>query len=272
MSNYLYLRNTDRSLPERFSTGEMGPGYAVSGVPEWREYTTRLLEYLSAGDGGRQEIRALILRELRNFYLVDTEGEQAPYRILSRSTEELILMALLFTLRGVPRVSPGPLCPRLFISHRQPDTSHALRIAALAAKHSFAYWLDILDPALKSLSASPPLPAHLLPLITACIIEMAVLNCTHVIGCMTPLSAGSAWIPYEYGRIRDNVLVSVNASVWIHPRLVYTHLPDYMHLGEIHFNEREIEQWMSAEYRRLGRSGCVPVLPDPEVVKAGSLP
>ena len=120
----------------------------------------------------------------------------------NRTTEELIAILLLTRLRKFYDPLPKNNCPRLFVSHRKADKDCALRIAEIAAQNGFAYWVDVLDPDLQALSKST-IAGSLIPLVTACIIEMALINCTHVIACMTPHSRGTLWIPYEYGRITE---------------------------------------------------------------------
>src|SRR5262249_10633132 len=77
--------------------------------------------------------------------------------------------------------------PRVFVAHRMVDVAYAERIAGLASqKAGLEYWLDVHDPVLRI--AGTTLPAgHLVYAITiAAIIEMALVNCTHVIAAHTP--------------------------------------------------------------------------------------
>lgn len=114
----------------------------------------------------------------------------------------------------------------------------------------FAFWVDILDPRLSSLPNFPANSSSIKSLLTACIIEMAIINCTHVITCMTPNSKGSLWIPYEYGRITAIPGYLSAASAWKHPDFPKPNLPEYMHLGLIHTTEKEIEDWHGTELNR----------------------
>lgn len=156
------------------------------------------------------------------------------------------LMDLLVALRALP-VKP-PFCPRLFVSHRRIDKDYALGIAKIANDTGFEFWLDILDPTLLSL----PLLTHLTPrqliLLTACVIEMGLINSTHVLAVMTQDTKGGEWVPYEYGRVRE----INNTSCWQHPHHTFT-LPDYMVLGEITDSQAGIEQWL----RRFPRCGPI---------------
>lgn len=74
--------------------------------------------------------------------------------------------------------------PRVFISHRQADTDYAKRIAQLAEQKNFEYWLDVFDPRLQSLSGAT-YSKDQMAILTAGIIEMALINCTHVLAVMT---------------------------------------------------------------------------------------
>ncbi len=141
-------------------------------------------------------------------------------------------------------------CPRVFISHRQQDRIAALAAAVAASQCGFYYWLDILDPALKRLSA---LPASLATAIaTAAVIEMALINCTHVIAVRTPNFKGSAWIPYEYGRVKTDTLYSQQAGCWNDPA-VTDPFPEYFYLGEIANDIPTLKSWLQAERRLAGR-------------------
>ena len=126
----------------------------------------------------------------------------------------------------------------------------------MAVQNGFAYWVDVLDPDLQGL-ANTSIPEKLFPLLTACIIEMALINCTNVIACLTPNSRGTLWIPYEYGRITELPGLNINACVWLDPNLLSVDFPEYMLLGEISTNEMEIESWLKNE-RSTKNKNCKP--------------
>lgn len=102
--------------------------------------------------------------------------------------------------------------PCLFVSHRQTDDEEAKRIAYLACQEGFDYWLDVLDPTLTA-PAFNSVPGASTPSQTAAaiaaIVEMALLNSTHVMAVMTVNTKGSQWVPYEYGRVRDPVPITL---------------------------------------------------------------
>lgn len=260
MANYFYSQHEDGSLANRFNIeNTSGEGYDIIGIGDWRELISLILEILS---GEENESFIKRLREIRVWTIIEIaertnlnfnvyEQEES---LVNRSTEELIATLLLLRLRRFPTL-PERNCPRLFISHRQADKDYALRIAKLANAHGFAYWIDVFDPALQILSRSK-FSAQLTSLITACIIEMALINCTHVIACLTDQWRGSMWVPYEYGRVRVLRSLSINACVWLHPNLPKTDFPEYALLGEITLTENEIIRWLAAEHRLHNKFYC----------------
>ncbi|MCB1090050.1 MAG: toll/interleukin-1 receptor domain-containing protein, partial [Verrucomicrobiae bacterium] len=90
--------------------------------------------------------------------------------------------------------------PRVFISHRQADRTVAENAARLATANGFNYWLDVHDPNLAAWNLQPDTPQKSIAI--AAIIEMALLNCSHVLAIVSGNTPGSAWVPYEYGRVK----------------------------------------------------------------------
>ena len=85
---------------------------------------------------------------------------------------------------------------------------YAERIAWLASrKAGLEYWLDVHDPVLRLASAALPPGRPVYAITVAGIIEMALLNCTHVIAAHTPPPntswRPSQWIPYELARRQE---------------------------------------------------------------------
>jgi hypothetical protein len=155
---------------------------------------------------------------------------------------------LLNKLRDIGAPTPDRACPRSFISHRQVDDLYALRIAEIATQCGFEYWVDVLDPSLRSLDDNPNFTKEEISILTACIIEMALINCSHVLTVMTVNTRGSQWVPYEYGRITEIPSEYERACGWRHPDLPKTDLPEYMDLGKISNSEMEISDWLTSEY------------------------
>ncbi len=152
--------------------------------------------------------------------------------------------------------SVRPLRPCLFVSHRKADVTPALRIAYLACLQGFDYWLDVLDPTINSLpgaGAGNPTSQQQASAIAA-VIEMALLNSTHVMAVMTSNTKGSFWVPYEYGRVKEPTPVTVQAACWLHSALIATGLPEYLHLGVVTRTEHDITSWLKAGRQKYGAS------------------
>ena len=115
--------------------------------------------------------------------------------------------------------------PRVFVSHRMADVPYAERIAWLASrKAGLEYWLDVHDPVLRLASAALPPGRPVYAITVAAIIEMALLNCTHVIAAHTPPPntswRPSQWIPYELARAKKaGSVISRQAAGWFHPQV-----------------------------------------------------
>jgi hypothetical protein len=149
---------------------------------------------------------------------------------------------------AVGPILPVLACPRVFVSHRQADLAPALRIAKLANEEGLEFWLDVLDPSLQALQMATGLKASQLALLTAGIIEMALVNSTHVIVVMTPATRGTLWVPYEYGRVKD-APVSFRAGAWTHPALMRKDFPEYLALGVVVRTEAHVRQWFGDELK-----------------------
>jgi len=157
----------------------------------------------------------------------------------------------LFALRELHRVREQNLqlrCPRVFISHRRCDKNEALRVAWLANAEKFDYWLDILDPNIAAASLSPNLSAYQQAVLLAAIIEMALLNCTHVLAVMTKNVPGTMWMPYEYGRVKDSELTSVRIAGWFDQSWHLSNVPEYVHLGQKLFDDPAVRKWLENQF------------------------
>jgi AcrR family transcriptional regulator len=164
-----------------------------------------------------------------------------------------MLERFLGRLRGsalVQRLRRPPQC-RVFVSHRMVDVAVAEQIAWLAHRQGLGYWLDVHDPQLRQANASP-LPSPAQEILIAAIIEMGLLNATHVIAAMTINAAGSKWIPYEYGRAKDATLHSAQAAVWLEAGVRLSDCGEYVRLGAITHTRADITGWLAAH------RGCIP--------------
>jgi hypothetical protein len=137
--------------------------------------------------------------------------------------------------------------PRLFVSHRRSDEPRARDVAALAQAAGFQVWLDVLDPVFQGL-LQPGQDYEPTPREIAIFIEIALLNCTHVIAVITPDTRGSMWVPYEYGRVKDSSPHSLRAACWIDARV--TDAPEYLELGVRTATDAEITTWLRQELAR----------------------
>ena len=137
-------------------------------------------------------------------------------------------------------------CPRVFISHQRADKTRALDIARLAKLEGFDVWLDVLEPALNFPTSPAPTPQQK-SLAVATIVEMGLLNCTHVLAVMTTAAERSRWVPYEYGRVKDSSPYSLSAACWIDSQLATARLPEYLLLGPMTYSDPEISKWLKTE-------------------------
>jgi hypothetical protein len=143
-------------------------------------------------------------------------------------------------------VRPGlPEC-RVFVSHRQvqADVDIAERIAYRATLRGYGYWLDVHNPTLKYLDGSS-IPRPIKDVLIAAIIEIGLLNASHIIAAMTPHSAGSKWIPYEFGRAKHKSVHSIFSASWISPGMSTMDCGEYIYLASITKTEDDIDSWLT---------------------------
>jgi hypothetical protein len=153
-------------------------------------------------------------------------------------------------LKEIHRAKPASArkCPRIFISHRHGDEPLALRIAWLAHQQGIEYWLDVIDiPPIFAAGLPLPLSAVNQAILIGAIIEVALINCTHAIAVITPNTSGSAWVPYEYGRIKDDPPGDLTVGSWIDFGVSTHTLPEYLHLAPIFPDEPNMVGWMKHE-------------------------
>src|ERR1700675_500800 len=134
---------------------------------------------------------------------------------------------------------PGAIT-RVFISHKKENRDEALRVAWLANQAGHHFWLDILNPILRG--------ALLNPIQTACVIEMGLLNCSHIIALIMPESHASRWITYEYGRVKEPTVYALNSACWLHSTQ-YSNIAEYLFLGPQTQTEDDITGWLGAPGR-----------------------
>jgi len=165
------------------------------------------------------------------------------------------LLSVLVVARMSANWGVAPLrCPRLFISHRQIDDKRARQVAAIARTAGFQVWLDVEDPNVAGLAMSgAALTPDDVSLLTAAFIETALLNSTHVIALITINTPGSKWVPYEYGRVKDSSMYSLQAACWIQSGVTQKDLGEYLLLGVRTETDQQIEAWLDEELKSWNR-------------------
>ena len=136
---------------------------------------------------------------------------------------------------------PPALRKSIFVSHRQCNRVEAEHLAGAILNCNGGFggydvWLDVWDPDLNRLNTGSRIAPHVL---TALIIEMALLNSTAVVALITDASYGSNWIPYEFGRVKTGGPFAREASACLRdlnqqlhgymlltPRFCYDHIRD----------------------------------------------
>ena len=131
----------------------------------------------------------------------------------------------------------------------------AKRVAYLATQHNLDYWLDVHDPQLSQVPQDPSNPRY--GILIAAIIEIALLNCTHIVAVHTSNSVKSKWVPYELGRAKARWIVSTQACGWFEPSLQpSTTGQEYVYLAYIaHGGENGLKTWFKFQQG----AGALPV-------------
>jgi hypothetical protein len=140
---------------------------------------------------------------------------------------------------------PSRKQPRVFVSHRQADEKWGRRIVWLASRRAgLEYWLDVHDPLLRLAGNMLPPSDPRYHVVVAAIIEMALLNRTHVIAAHTLQSPGSKWIPYELGRAKGRAVISRQAAGWFETGVEPASCGEYVFLADIRRSDPAVEQWL----------------------------
>jgi hypothetical protein len=158
-------------------------------------------------------------------------------------------------LRDIRQTDPELKKACVFISHRQADWERAEDVAKIIEGEGFNCWLDIHDPLLQwatPLAASPGGAV-----LIAAIIEIALLNSTHVIALHTSESRGSKWIPYELGRAKARSIFSKQAAGWFEDKDLLKTCGEYVYLAVQTFSDDHIRHWLkhSPQSGKIGAKG-----------------
>jgi hypothetical protein len=67
--------------------------------------------------------------------------------------------------------------------------------------------------------------------LVAGLIEMALLNSTHIVSLQTKSANASRWVPYEFGRAKDRHPLATNAASWFENAVCPDTNGDYLSLA-----------------------------------------
>ncbi len=137
-------------------------------------------------------------------------------------------------------IDATPSKPCVFISHRQADYQEAIDAADILIRRGIDVWLDVEDPTLRRLSKRPNQRDPATRVLTALVIEMALINSSHVLAVLTRNTRGSMWVPYEYGRIKQGRAIDRKAAMLRIGRIVP---PEYALLGPVLNSKSLLKFW-----------------------------
>jgi hypothetical protein len=132
----------------------------------------------------------------------------------------------------------------VFVSHQRRDAHWAEWAAWASTEAHCDYWLDIHDPAL-TFATAVALPPPIKSVLIAGIIEMALLNSTHIVSMQTHNAQASRWIPYEFGRAKERRSLATNAASWFQAGVTPTGTTDYLWLGFCAFTSGALSSWLN---------------------------
>jgi hypothetical protein len=136
-----------------------------------------------------------------------------------------------------------PATPCVFISHQRSDAHRGEWVACLTDHHGIDYWLDIHDPTLIFVNGSS-MSSPVRSLLIAAVIEIALLNSTHVIALHTGNSLASRRVPYEFARANARGLTSLQAAGWFASGQSPATCGDCVQLAVMAHDEPQIGSWL----------------------------
>lgn len=212
----------------------------------WEDFAGRdIRERFPAGAAGYEAWQAL-LRDLFEIGRVPPEAAVEP-------AQHALQRFLGAAAPASPRPPNANNC--IFISHQQRDAHLAMRIACLASQHGLQYWLDVLNP---SLALVNQLPTHdpRRSVLIAAIVEIGLLNSSHVIAVHTINSRMSRWVPYEFGRAKAHYLYSAQAAGWFEAGQDETTYGDYVQLAVMcRAGEADLQRWLTRIAQTVSSKG-----------------
>ena len=168
---------------------------------------------------GAQRVRAweAFVRDLLGF--LDRADTDEGHRAISALTDRFLDQP----------TEPRPAKTTVFVSHQRHDAHWAERVAWEASELGLDYWLDVHDLGLPPTTFKKIHPTIRAALIAGTI-EMALLNCTHIVSLQTPNARGSRWVPYELGRAKSRMKIATNAASWFESSVTLDPGGDYLAL------------------------------------------
>jgi len=146
-------------------------------------------------------------------------------------------------------------CPRVFVSHKKEDSVIARQLRDVIRSEGFDTWLDVIDlPPIPPLRTSGQTKLNQAILLAA-IIEMALVNCSHLVAVMTDNTVSSRWVPYEYGRVKDDPPARLAVAAWVDPPALVTQLPEYNYLAPVFTQEAQFRRWLKIEKAHYRANG-----------------
>jgi hypothetical protein len=158
------------------------------------------------------------------------------------------LRSTLDTLVEQLRTKPALRQPTVFVSHQRLDATWAEWAAWAATEAHFDYWLDVHDPKLTTANILV-LPPQVKSILVAGIIEMALVNCTHIVSMQTKNAQKSLWVPYEFGRAKERRLLATNAASWFENGVTPSGNGDYLWLAFCAFTSAGLKNWLDTAGR-----------------------
>lgn len=209
---------------------------------DWRKVPPNLLERFDQVEEarGQEQWRWLVKRVLPLIGRPDPMGLEHYGQLHS------LLEQYIGRLDSLPQPAPAPMCC-VFVSHKSLDVKLADWIARIAVERGFDYWLDVEDPGLKAVTGAP-IASPYQEILIAALVEIALLNSTHLIAVHTARSHTSMWVPYEIGRAKSRRILSSQVSGWFQPGKVTLKAGEYTYLMPRLRYRRDITQWLAWQH------------------------
>lgn len=186
---------------------------------------------------GRKQWRWLVEQVL---LLIDRAEPRGRYGELRALLEEYFRQ-----LDSIAQPAQAPTCC-VFISHKSCDVKFADWIARIVVERGFDHWLDVENPTLKAVTGAPITSPYYETLVAA-LVEIALLNSTHLIAVHTARSHTSMWVPYEIGRAKSRRIFSSPVSGWFQPGKVEPKAGEYNYLMPRLRYRRHITHWLAGQ-------------------------